>query len=89
MFNSEDDEETYCFYKHSDRHMDMLKNRGFGDCVKGWYNFLSKYGHWFGDIDWNEVKQKMNSNPQTKILIKKPLENHKYEYYFSVLKVKK
>jgi len=89
MFSFEDDNETYCFYKHSDRNMDVLKNRGFGECVKGWHTFLSKFGYWFSDIDWNEVRQKVNSKPNTKILIKRPLENHKYEYYFSVSKVEK
>jgi hypothetical protein len=84
-----DDNETYCFRKHSDRYMDMLKNRGFGECVKGWVNFMGKYGSWFPDLDWNEIKEKISSNPNKYLLIKNPLENHPYEYYFSVLKVDK
>jgi len=81
-----DDNETYCFRKHSDRYMDMLKNRGFGECVKGWVNFMGKYGSWFPDLDWDEIKEKISSNPNKYLLIKNPLENHPYEYYFSVLK---
>jgi hypothetical protein len=47
---------------------------------------LGQYGRWFGDLDWNEVKQKMDEKPNENILIKKPLENHIYHYYFSVRK---
>jgi hypothetical protein len=83
---SVDDNETYCFRKHNDRNMDMLKDRGFGDCVKGWVNFMGQYGSWFPDLDWVEIKEKISSNPKKYLLIKNPLENHMYEYYFSVLK---
>jgi len=83
---SNDDNDTYCFKKHSDRYMNMKNNRGFGDCVEGWVNFMSKYGSWFPDLDWDEIKEKISSNPNIYMLIKKPLENHPYEYYFSVLK---
>jgi hypothetical protein len=81
-----DDDETYCFRKHSDRYMDMKKNTGFGDCVTGWIPFLSQYGGWFPDLDWNEIKEKISSEPNKYLLIKKPLEGHNFEYYFSVLK---
>jgi hypothetical protein len=81
-----DDDGTYCFIKHSERY-GGLQSRGFSECVKGWYLFLQKYGSWFGDLDWNEVKQKMDEKPNEKILIKKPLENHIYHYYFSVIKI--
>lgn len=83
---SDDDNDTYCFKKHSDRYMNMKNNRGFGDCVEGWVNFMSEYGSWFPDLDWDEIKEKISSNPNIYMLIKKPLENHPYEYYFSVLK---
>ena len=84
-----DDNETYCFRKHSDRHMDMRIDRGFGECVEGWVNFMDKYGSWFPDLDWNVIKEKISSNPNKYLLIKNPLENHPFEYYFSVLKVDK
>lgn len=85
LLNSDDDE-TYCFKKHSERNPTLLTNRGFGDCVKGWVNFMSEYGTWFPDLDWNEIREKISSNPNKYLLIKNPLENHSYEYYFSVLK---
>ena len=84
-----DDNETYCFRKHSDRYMDMRIDRGFGECVEGWVNFMDKYGSWFPDLDWNVIKEKISSNPNKYLLIKNPLENHPFEYYFSVLKVDK
>jgi len=84
--SNDDDDEIYCFRKHSDRYMDMKTNRGFGDCVKGWVKFMSKYGYRFPDLDWDEIREKISSNPNKYMLIKKPLENHPYEYYFSVLK---
>ena len=46
-----DDDETYCFRKHSDKYMNMKTNRGFGDCITGWVNFMDKYGSWFPDLD--------------------------------------
>ena len=85
ILNSNDDE-TYCFVKHSDRHRNIQFNRGFSECVKGWVNFMTKFGSWFPDLDWNAEKQRISSYPNTYVLIKKPLENHPYEYYFSVLK---
>ena len=86
---SVDDNETYCFRKHSDKYMNMLTNRGFGECVTGWVNFMGKYGSWFPDLDWDKIKEKISTNPDKYMLIKNPLENHPYEYYFSVLKVSK
>ena len=52
-----DDQEIYCFRKHSVRDMDRLTNRGFGDCVTGWIPFLTQYGSRFPDLDWNEIKE--------------------------------
>ena len=84
---SSDDDETYCFKKHSEEYWEnRLTNRGFTECVKGWVPFMDKFGSWFPDLNWNEVKEKLDSNPNKYILIKKPLENHNYEYYFSVFK---
>jgi hypothetical protein len=83
-----DDDETYCFRKHSDRYMDMKKNEGFGECIEGWSNFIGQYGWWFPDLDWNQIKEKISSEPNKYLLIKKPLEGHNFEYYFSVLKHK-
>lgn len=78
----EDDNETYCFIKEK-RLGDPLSG-GFTDCVKGWFLFLMKYGYRFTDVDWNEIKKKLNK--EKRILIKKPLENHLYHYYISINK---
>jgi hypothetical protein len=85
VFGDNDDEEVYCFIKHSDL-SPGLKTRGFSECVRGWYNFLSKYGYWFPDLDWNKIREELDANKGKIQLIKKPLEGHIYHYYFSVLK---
>ena len=80
---SDDDNETYTFYKHSEKD----GGKGFTQSRVGWNKFLDMFGGWFPDLDWNKVKEKLNSLPNgQKLLIKKPLEGHVYEYYFSVSK---
>ena len=80
---SDDDNETYTFYKHSERN----GGRGFTQSRVGWNKFLEMFGGWFPDLDWSKVKEKLNSLPNgQKLLIKNPLEGHVYEYYFSVSK---
>jgi len=86
LFGGNDDEELYCFIKHSDLNMRLEFNRGFAECVRGWNNFLSKFGYWFPDLDWNEEKDRLGNSPNKTILIKKPLQGHPYEYYFSIKK---
>ena len=80
---SDDDNETYTFYKHSEKN----GGKGFTQNRVGWNKFLEMFGGWFPDLDWNKVKEKLNSLPSgQKLLIKNPLEGHVYEYYFSVSK---
>ena len=80
---SDDDNETYTFYKHSERN----GGSGFTQSRVGWNKFLEMFGSWFPDLDWNKVKEKLNSLPSgQKLLIKNPLEGHVYKYYFSVSK---
>jgi hypothetical protein len=86
IFGGNDDDGVYCFIKHSDLNMRLGHNRGFSECVKGWHYFLSKFGYWFPDLDWNQIKEKLDSNTGKLLLIKKPLEGHPYEYYFSIKK---
>lgn len=86
LFGGNDDEEVYCFIKHSDRYMRLETNRGFTECVIGWHNFLYRFGYWFPDLDWSEEKDRLGNSPNKTILIKKPLEGHPYEYYFSIKK---
>jgi hypothetical protein len=80
---SDDDNETYTFYKHSEKD----GGKGFTQSRVGWNKFLDMFGGWFPDLDWSQVKEKLNSLPNgQKLLIKNPLEGHVYEYYFSVSK---
>ena len=80
---SDDDTETYTFYKHSEKN----GGKGFTQSRVGWNKFLEMFGGWFPDLDWSQVKEKLNSLPNgQKLLIKNPLEGHVYEYYFSVSK---
>jgi hypothetical protein len=77
-----DDNYTYCFYKHSER---SGGGRGFGECLSGWKEFLSRFGGYLPEVNWNEVKTKLNELPNfQRILLAKPLEGHPYEYYFSI-----
>jgi hypothetical protein len=87
LYGGENDQHTYCFIKHSERH-GGLKSRGFSDCRKGWHEFLKKYGSWLSHLDWNNIKKELDSSPSKKlILLAKPLEGHVYEYYFSMTKI--
>jgi len=86
IFELGDDDSTFCFIKHSDLSMNIKFNRGFGDCVDGWYNFLGKYGSYFPDLDWNDIKSGLDQKPNQKFLIKRPLEGHLYHYYYTVMK---
>ena len=54
---SDDDNETYTFYKHSERN----GGSGFTQSRVGWNKFLEMFGSWFPDLDWNKVKEKLNS----------------------------
>jgi hypothetical protein len=82
IFGGNDDDETYIFYKHTER---SGGGNGFSESVKGWFNFLSMFGYWFPDLDWNKIKERLDSNPG-RFLIKNPLEGHPYHYYFSISK---
>jgi hypothetical protein len=82
IFGDDDDDGTYIFYKHTERNGG---GNGFSESVKGWFNFLSKFGYWFPDLDWNEIKKRLDSN-SGRFLIKNPLNGHPYNYYFSISK---
>jgi hypothetical protein len=88
LYGGENDQNTYCFIKHSERY-GGLQSRGFSDCVKGWHEFLSKYGYWLPHLDWVSIKNELDSLPAGKtMLLAKPLEKHSYHYYFSIVKAK-
>jgi hypothetical protein len=81
-----DDNDIYTFYKHSERNGG---GKGFNESIFGWDKFLERFGSWFPDLNWSGIKEKLNSLPRgKKLLLKKPLEGHDFEYYFSVSKLK-
>ena len=81
-----DDNNMYIFYKHSEIH----GGNGFSESIEGWNKFLTKYGSWFPDLDWNKIKEKLTYLPiRRDLLIKKPGEkNNNMGYYFSISSIK-
>ena len=77
-----DDNNMYIFYKHSEVH----GGNGFSESIDGWNKFLTKYGSWFPDLDWNKIKEKLTHLPiRRELMIKKPGEkNNNMGYYFSI-----
>ena len=86
LFDGTNDEDTYCFIKHSERY-GGLQSRGFSECITGWHKFISKYGSWLPLVDWPNVKEELNNKPpKTQLLLAKPEEGHPFHYYFSIVK---
>jgi hypothetical protein len=81
-----DDNNMYIFYKHSEVH----GGNGFSESIDGWNKFLTKYGSWFPDLDWNKIKEKLTHLPiRRELMIKKPGEkNNNMGYYFSISSIK-
>ena len=81
-----DDNNMYIFYKHSEVH----GGNGFSESIEGWNKFLTKYGSWFPDLDWNKIKEKLkNPSIRRELMIKKPGEkNNNMGYYFSISSIK-
>jgi hypothetical protein len=76
----------YTFWKHADRY----GGNGFSESYETWNKLLRAYSSWFPDLDWAEVKSKLdrmvNGHP---LLIKNPADrNNRMGYYFSVIKRK-
>jgi hypothetical protein len=74
----------YTFWKHADRY----GGNGFSESFETWNQLLKSYATWFPDLDWKELKNKLdNMESKGKILIKKP--GDKYNnmgYYFSLIR---
>jgi hypothetical protein len=81
IYGNPDDESVYCIIKHSERY----GGRGFTDCFKSWYSLLQKYGWWFTELDWNQIKQ--NLETEKRVLIKSPSNINSSGYYFSISKI--
>ena len=83
FFDSSGDKlgDVYIFWKHADRN----GGNGFSESFETWNMLLRKYADWFPDLDWAEIKTKLDDNG--KLLIKKPGDkNNVYNYYFSLIK---
>jgi len=86
LFGTENDDDKYCFIKTKS----VFGGAGFTDCVRGWHQFLRKYGYWLPHLNWNEIREKLNNAPKNtnpRLLLAKPLEGHIYEYHFSIAKI--
>lgn len=75
----------YVFRKHSERN----GGKGFSDSFPSWNDLLMVYSSWFPDLDWKEIKRKLDDMEGNQLLIKSPKEkNNDTNHYFSVYKVK-
>lgn len=77
--------DSYIFWKHADRH----GGNGFSDTFESWNELLRNFASWFPDLDWKEVKKKLDGMEGRALLIKKPGDkNNNMGYYFSLIKQK-
>jgi hypothetical protein len=83
--NDNEDGYRYVFHKHENSNG---TGNGFADSFDTWNNLIRRFGSWFPDLNWNEIKTKLNEKDgHASILIKKPGElNNNMGYYFSVKK---
>jgi hypothetical protein len=83
--NDKEDGYIYVFHKHTESNG---TGNGFADSFDTWNNLIRRFGSWFTDLNWNEIKSKLDEKDgQASILIKKPGElNNNMGYYFSVRK---
>ena len=79
------DDFTYVFHKHSNRNG---TGNGFSDGYQTWFELLKQKASWFSDLNWNEIKSKLDKqNGPASVLIKSPGdEGNMYNYYFSIRK---
>ena len=83
--NDKEDGYRYVFHKHENSNG---TGNGFADSFDTWNDLVRRFGSWFPDLNWNEIKSKLNEKDgQASILIKKPGElNNNMGYYFSLRK---
>jgi hypothetical protein len=83
--NDKKDGYRYVFHKHENSNG---TGNGFADSFDTWNDLARRFGSWFPDLNWNEIKSKLDEKDgQASILIKKPKElNNNMGYYFSVRK---
>ena len=77
--------DSYTFWKHADRY----GGNGFSESFETWNMLLRSFASWFPDLDWKEVKKKLDGMVGQPLLIKKPGDkNNNMGYYFSLIKRK-
>jgi len=83
--NDNEDGYRYIFHKHENSNG---TGNGFADSFDTWNDLIRRFGSWFADLNWNELKSKLDEKDgKSSILIKKPGElNNNMGYYFSVRK---
>lgn len=77
--------DSYTFWKHENRH----GGNGFSESFESWNMLLRSFASWFPDLDWKEIKKKLDGMEGKPLLIKKPGDkNNNMGYYFSLIKQK-
>lgn len=88
-FSSQGDDygTLYLFWKHEHRN----GGNGFTNPFPTWNKLLMEYGWWFPDLDWPNLKKKLDSMADGEpLLIKRPGDkNNTMNYYFSLFKMNK
>ena len=76
---------SYTFWKHENRH----GGNGFSESFESWNMLLKSFASWFPDLDWKEIKKKLDGMVGQPLIIKKPGDkNNNMGYYFSLIKQK-
>lgn len=77
---------TYVFHKHAERY----GGSGFSEGFETWNKLLKKYASWFPDLNWYQLKEKLdNMRSGESLLIKRPNDkNNTMGYYFSIKRIK-
>jgi hypothetical protein len=87
FYDAEGDElgGKYVFAKHSERN----GGTGFMSSYNTWNELLKEYSWWFTDLDWKEIKRKIDDKMGFPLIIKKPGDVYNtMNYYFSVKRLK-
>jgi hypothetical protein len=87
FFNKSGDktDKIYQFWKHAERN----GGNGFNDSFTSWNGLLKKYGSWFPNLDWVDIKETLDSMEDNKpLLIVEPGDKfNSMDYYFSLIKI--
>jgi len=56
---------SYTFWKHENRH----GGNGFSESFESWNMLLRSFASWFPDLDWKEIKKKLDGMEGQPLLI--------------------